>query len=1122
MNKKTRVIIVSTLIFALVLSMVGCSSDVLGGGSDTAYEVSTPAISEEVAAPTVATSETPIEQAEIVISETAIQVVDTDEAQLALYGITFPTFDNLVYTDDIDEMAESMSFGVDIDQFNLYQEAYDFEITAKITAVDFEGNSLTKTKYAADPEYVEKYIVDYDTFDLDTYMGYIAMGYKYNYYDANNISSWTGAEYDMMYMFIESEQYYFTVGRAGIYTVEYTVEIEFEDEEYGYLVPDELEEKYTITKTYTVEKAELNLETVSDAFQVDSSMFFVDSVISLSEEEEAALEDAEYSTSVEVTSCDGTEVGEYKLSITIKDDDDNVVDPSDIVLSNYYVTVTEGTRYILSAEDVAKANAVRKMYYDNFVNGKTSEYEQEIADYYNSLTDGQKILAAVDISEDSEYGEKSRLEKYLVVDTAVSEDDIKELEYNAERADLVTEIEDLIDAYMTASTDRVKDDYLTELAITLQLIDNEGHEFGSDVLYALGQLVTGVYVPAGAEGVSGYFTYDEFEYAIAVDDDITYTYGYMTFEEVEEAGISESYYYYGYLGVPNEVGFATKFDIEDTNTIYAIVIEGVNAPYYMVSFKSEYDEETETYSVDFDYAYSYEEVDTSLMDDMGSNYTPFYVNDIYDAYLYEYAVDGMAFMKVIYSYMMGMDFDSDGDEESGTRYIYSQAKIDTLTDAVDEVVSARSNLLDYQTEYGYFGVVSFEYTTDYFLAWAQEYVDRWDAYVEFVESFEFEYSYIDNAYQEDLSATYLAVQQLFGYTFVNSNLYADATVEGSLAETLFVATAYNEYFNFGLATPTLFVEDIFSAYGDIVDILQTIQAETDLVKQELINYIVSTGYYSSNFNNASGDDHSVEDYDSYYISYADYLEDAALLYGENGGYKLYIYSILYTYENNGGSESESILYAFTSSQGTESADIAESAEIEAVVNEYLAELEKEGISNDSVEYTYNGEFTYDTSADLAGCLDDLLAWVDYQVLAEMLYEDSSFWKNYSKKGIDEAMNEMFEGIIEDAQDRVDDMVTDIKNASAKTADYYSGGSSINYEIKADYEWIEDNNIAISNSEITIALDKDGNITFNGGASSDVIGEKFTAKAVLTYSDEWAFLGLVETTFTVTIKASALE
>ncbi|MFI3164195.1 MAG: hypothetical protein R3Y65_07175 [Bacillota bacterium] len=959
MNKKMRLIIVSMLIFALVLSMVGCSSDVLGGGEEVSYEATTPSVPVATTAPTAVATETPIESAEVVTSETAVQVVDTDEAQLEIYGITFPTFDSLVYTTDTSEMAENMSFGVDIDQMNLYQEAYNFEITAKISAVDFEGNSISKSKFAADAEYVATYLgVTSDDYDLA----------YYGYNDAGNIGDWTRDDTFVGKSAGGTDNYYFTVGRAGVYTVEYTVEIEFEDAEYGYLVPDELEEKYTITKTYTVEKAELALETTSDAFEVDSSMFFADSTIDLSDAEKAVLDDEDLKTSVEVTSCDGTEVGEYPLSITITDDDGNVVDPSDIVLSNYYVTVSEGTRYILSAEDVAKANAIRKMAYDdeNSEIPLTAEYSQETIDYYNNLTDGQKVLAAVDTGND----EWERISEYLVEYIPVLEDDIDEAEYNTERTDLIDEIEDLIDAYMTASTQRVKDDYLTELAITLQLIDNEGHEYGSDLLYALGELVTGVYVPAGASNDSGYFTYNDFNYAVSVEGDIGYTYGYMTFEEVEKANITPVYHYDGYNGAYNTVGFATEFDMEDTNTIYAIVLEGANAPYYMISFKSKYDDETETYSVDFDYSYSYEEVGTNWMNSLGSDKSAFEVNAVYDSYLYQYTSDGATFISAMKSVMTASEFSKD--------------VIDDLSSALDSVVSSSGNLLDYQKAYTFSSGETYVDYTDYFVAIAQRYVDRWDAYVEFIESFEFEYSYIDNANQEDLSATYLAVQQVLGYSFVNSNLVADMTYEGSLVETLFTSAANedDDIFSFGLETPELFAYETISAYGDIVDVLQTVQAETDLVKQELINYIVSTGYYTSDFT----------EYDAA-PEYIAALDFAAKYYGKYGTEVSYVG---YIYDQDYGYGFVPVSYSTTT----------------GVYTDLYTE-----VALDQKTYTL-----LDITIDKAYYLDELLAWVDYQVLAEMLYEDdSAFWKDYSKKGLDEAMNEMFEEIIEAVQDRVDDI-----------------------------------------------------------------------------------------------------
>ncbi|MFI3163003.1 MAG: hypothetical protein R3Y65_01020 [Bacillota bacterium] len=1142
-NRVLRSALAVILVIAMVLTMAACNNT-------DPVETTAPVVTSAPAATT-----TPTEAPVVTVAPTeapAVEVVDGDEAQLAEYGITFPEFD-LSYVSSDDYEDDDMAFGLDVDTDNIYQEAYLFSISAKISAVKLDGSSLSKSKYDASS-------LDYDI----------------DHYDAGEAEDWDG----------EDSEYYFQVGVTGVYTVTYTIEVEHDkDDEYGYYAPGEVDEKYEITKTYTVEKGELELKTSDDAFEVEDSIFFADATVDNQPTFEG-LVDGDYSISVDVTSCDGTVVGEYALSITITDDDSNVVDPSDIVLDNYYVTVTEGTRYILSAEDIAKANAMRKMYYDNFgsMGGKTTEYAQETIAYYESLTAGQKVMAAADSDYSKEgddlYAEAKRLAAYLVVNDPVDSDAIEEVEYNMNRDYIIDEVEDAIEAYMTASTQAKKDAALTALADLILSIDNTANEYGSDLSYVLTSLATGVYIDASMAtsvteatlaGETIYWAY----YAANVEGTTT------TYTSLYEGDIVDlTDYSKGIVKVMSYdsdmspiadflPGAITGYDVTNTDAIYVISTTDYDNNENIVAFQNE--EDDDEYDVTFGY-----QVDESLGDDICV------VNAEYDGYLKDWIED---YEYALYYYNIVVY-----DQE------IEQADIDNLTKYVGNMEGEYADLITYQLSYkpdydeyvssariaGFDGTDKVSSLNSDMIEAAEKIVSRWDAYIALIEAYGFESSYIDNANADEMTATFAAMNALLGYDLKNATLSSEvvdgtgisysyvefttsvtmqqnnlevpagkylvydydhdeydsdtqaanrlkesgdvsscdyyfiyegiwcrfidnssfiysngvkteakATVEEAtlsdttLSNVLFATTMDGEV---QYATPDLFVDDVLAATEDMMQVAIAVQSEVDAVKQDLVNYVVSTGYYTSHINGAAN------------LAYAAALDTAAKLYG-NDGSDVTTFQYIYQADTDGVITAA---LAMPSNSYTTSADLL-SAYNSAFGTAYTG------------TWTL-GTSTISTSIDTAGSLDDIQAWIDYQVLAQALYEDSDFWKDLEKKGLDTAMSEMFEDIIEEAWDRVDAMDEAIEAAKEKTADatYATSAATITTTYTNGVVAYA-TATAVDADGATVAISDTGVLT-TGTLTAGTYYYYVTAKIAYTGAD--LYLGTVDTVITVKVVVDA--
>ncbi|MFI3166467.1 MAG: hypothetical protein R3Y45_09400 [Bacillota bacterium] len=1133
-NRVLRSALAVILVIAMVLTMAACNNT-------DPVETTAPVVTSAPAATT-----TPTEAPVVTVAPTdapAVEVVDDDEAQLADYGITFPEFD-LEYVASGDYEEYDMTFGLKVDTDNIYQEAYDFTISAKISAVKLDGSSLSKSKYG---------VASLDYLD------------KLNYNDAGDFSDWTG-----------SSKYYFQVAATGVYTVTYTIEVEHDkDDEYGYYAPGEVDEKYEITKTYTVEKAELKLKTSDDAFEVEDSIFFADAKVSKGDTFDTEV-GGDYSYSVDVTSCDGTVIGEYPLSITIKDDDSNVVDPSDIVLDNYYVTVSEGTRYILSAEDVAKANAIRKMYYNNFTNGKTTEYAQETITYYETLTAGQKVMAAVETDND----EWTRISAYLVAETPVDEDDIEEVEYNMNRDYIIDEVEDAIDAYMTASTTAKKDAALTALCELILSIDNTANEYGSDLLYVLGSLST------------GYYTGTDYVYTVvATTNNSVTTYEWATTSPETSATTYAPYDSVtgsAYIVQATPASTADPADIEGAVALDTTAFDYTNDAIVYTIYTTDYDandinllsfqvsEDDGDYSATFGY----------IMGEVVSSAAKGVVNAEYDGYLKDWIED---YEDALHYYGIVVK-----DQE------IEQADIDNLTKYIGNMEGEYVDLITYQLSYkveaddhvdtddetGHYksgnevfdGTDKVSALNSDLVEAADKIVARWDAYIALIEAYGFEDSYIDNANADDMTATFDAMKALLGYDLKNATLktevygtdtgaavyecvnittvkalnsgyyycyagtptisdkdinlsgytIADATdydyyiiingvnryfksndksttvvkwEEKTLSNVLFaytdLVTGDVEY-----TTPDLFVDSVLDATETMMQVAIAVQTEVDAVKQDLVNYVVSTGYYTSHINGAAN------------LAYAAALDTAAKLYG-NDGSDVTTFNYVYKVDSDGVTTDAIAMYPAT----TAYADAA------ALVGAYNSDF---GTSYATTGWTLAKETddstlsTISTAIDTSSSLSDLEAWIDYQVLAQALYEDSDFYSDLEKKGLDTATEELFEDIIEGAWDRVDEMDEAIEDGTFTelSADMTTSGANVTLEYdntdmtftaqsagstlyKTAAAALASSTEADDKSAVTLTFGTDGKITPSAATAGTYY---FVVTGTVEYTGSEAYLG----------------
>ncbi len=728
-NRVLRSTLVVILVIAMVLTMAACGQESV----DPTVAPTTAPTTTPTTAPTTApvVTETPDADVE--------DVVDGDEAALAAYGLTFEG-----EGDEYDAAAQTISVTWDAD--SVYAGVYDITFSKiSVSAVNFEGDKISVSS----------------TNDIDKSTGDVK----------------------------------FT--SAGIYTVTYEVEVYHdEDTAYGLYVPGEIEESYTVTKTYTIDKAEYKLATASDFFVVSTAIAFPNSTINAGawsvssgeDEVEKAFASAKYTTAVNIATTDCTESGEYELTITIYDKDDNVVNPDDIVLDNYYLTVSNGTRYIVTAEDVAKANVVRRIASidyivegsnttadTNYEDASTSYYSAELITAYQALTDVQKTLAEFDLITTGIASSYS----YLVEEIHVDADQIDIDQYNAERAELLEDAIDLVTAYMTAATGTNKTAALEALANYLLALDNEENEDGydSDLLFVLLALAE----KTAAVGTN--------------TDDVNY-----------------------------------EFTADYGSTVQTII----------------------TFSID-----SSGDADVAVFGDD----TDYVVDDVFAGILKSYT-------------------DALGDATTEGTFLYALNAVDTnvLTQTlIDKLVSALATL-----EAEYADILDFQADSiddhDDNVAAAELIIARWDTFIEIIDSYGFNATYVDNANDGDYDATLEAMTTILGYNLKNAELATTAT-STSLADIIFYDT--NSSSDVKDYAPELYLEDAIAYYCTIIDAYLDIQDAVDAAKTDLFNAVLTNSELYTSLDEAGFDSAllnseiaTLDDYKTYLDGQvADYIDD---------------------------------------------------------------------------------------------------------------------------------------------------------------------------------------------------------------------------------------------------------
>ncbi|MFI3168282.1 MAG: hypothetical protein R3Y32_09250 [Bacillota bacterium] len=1055
-NRVLRSALAVILVIAMVLTMAACNTETV---DPTVAPVVT-------AAPTVApATETPATDAPA--TEAPTVVVDSTEAKLAEYGITFPDFDSLVYdVYDSGYDKDNMTFGVKIDSDNIYQDAYEFSIKAVLVGQTIDGDSISSSN-----------LLNTAASDNDS-----------------KTVNWNGSD----------SKIYYTVAGAGVYTVTYTIEVEHDkDDEYGYYAPGEVEEEYTFTKTYTVAKAALKLETSDDAYQINDDMFFVDKSVTNNGVLEGASDD-DYSATTNVTICDGTVAGAYTLAITIYNDDDEEVEADEIVLDNYYVTVTEGTRYILTEEEVAKVNALRQMAAAD-AGVYTTEYSVETIAYYETLNDGQKVMAEVEYSTNwadradvKLYTSSNVVSYYLTTTKAVTEDDIEKAIYNMERDDLIDQVEDAIEAYMTASTTTKKDAALTVLCELLLNIDNTANEYGSDLLYVLTSL----------DGLSAYSN--------------------ATFSTKAMDSANND---------------TTDFTDNEANTYYKIVSSGYTTNENLIKFTASYDTDDETYEVSFGY----------YNEDVAAAASKFVVNAVYDEYVTEYV-----------KYLVELFYGTDGTDGSYFTVVDTQAikqdDIDDLQDDYDDLIEAYESLISYQADLEIYGSatdlcdiqttaaqklsgISFLASQDLDDGYADacqaidKIIARWDAYIALIEAYGFEETYINNADQEDLAATYMAMYALLGYSFDNEELASAVVPNGDPTDTDYEysyvtisngGAVYAVYYDTGgwyydttggtktyvsnngtvthvnnisetlsnalfaytnvvtgevvYNTPDLFVAGEIAATETMMQIALAVQAEVDAYKIDLLQYVISTDEYTDIYN-------EIESSGTYYEEIMDVLLGTTVIDTTN---KTIVPYDVAAYATAG------------TLNGTSWATLAE-----------FVTDDTYGTESDNV------------STQVAANLADVYAYIDAYVAYQALDDGSTFWKQVEKNGLDAAIADMFEDIIEDTQDRIDaicDDKEDLSNVVTITAmttasESVVGGVevAIGSDDLAATNYTVAYSIASSNTRLVFTENNTtaGTYSFTGTLVAD---DTITVSATVTYTGAYAYLGTETISKVITVSA----
>lgn len=357
-NKVIRLAVVAMLVVAMTLTMTACVQPQPSPSPSTSPSASSSPSTSPSQSTTPSTSP----------SESTEPVAD-DEAKLEeKYGLKFADVAGVYTAAGVKTAAGSaVTFGISGGN-DLYKAILadktagnaTFDVTAKVTAVNHEGAKLS---------------VD----------------------DGYTVSAESGVV---------------TPIKAGVYTVTYTVKIaEDGSKTYGYYTVPKMSESYTVTKTYTVAKANATISVADDAFKVSTKPTYTDVKVyegatlvkgssASTFSDNAVLKElgitvtgteGKYTLGVNIITTDLTVAGEYELAFVCQDAKGNAVDLSTLVSSNYNVTFENGTRYILTAEEVAAVNAVNEAIKNAAETTASNAAIQLALSSYEALSKGAKI-----------------------------------------------------------------------------------------------------------------------------------------------------------------------------------------------------------------------------------------------------------------------------------------------------------------------------------------------------------------------------------------------------------------------------------------------------------------------------------------------------------------------------------------------------------------------------------------------------------------------------------------------------------------------------------------------------------------------------------------------------------
>ncbi len=468
-NRVLRLAIVALLVVAMVLTMAAC-------GEDPVNPTPTPG-------PEVTTTPTPDDTSKP--DETAKPPVGSDESQLeSKYGITFPEFDGKLAFD-----SEYATYNVaGEDNFG------DYKLVAKKNGTDakiqiavpapFENQAYdaflnqSGSKQPKIEVNVEGTAANGD--DIDVVIEQLLMDGK-PAPDGTNLET--------------KDQLYFVPAHAGTYVVEYTIEFSADAKSYGFYAAEEIEEEYTVVKTYEVAKMNVEVEAVSDVFYVKTVQTFPAAPINVVEidiADDAVLnksvedfivnslrgEDGDYNLSVGITTPDLAVADNYPLELSFTFDG-AAAEASDLVSNDFNATFTNGTRYVFDEADQAtfksSMEALNRLVnkYTDADTGKTEgavnvekpfattdDLKLFIATYEGLESDiaGALAVAAYDADPSRQFKPENKLTANTVTTQVAG---IAVQKANLERSNLVIEAKELYEIYLGKQySDAAKNDFI--------------------------------------------------------------------------------------------------------------------------------------------------------------------------------------------------------------------------------------------------------------------------------------------------------------------------------------------------------------------------------------------------------------------------------------------------------------------------------------------------------------------------------------------------------------------------------------------------------------------------------------------------------------------------------------